>query len=505
MEYDVNTLVQHLKDANIDIEGMSFEDAYEEVFTVITDMFAANGTAVEGEVLHACQDATDKYLEDKGTVLTESVGDLPAGYSEDEAAEYFEKDIGTFEPDYDDFSPSEDEKARMAQYIAVHGAPDYNGHQWFKTLHGEDVDNFSEDDFDAADDLGIKVDYSYDTITLTFPYGFDDVYPSREPSSPYEGREEYLEESVVTKFFKKLEERDGLAIAANTNYTHYDAQEKIIRKYGIRPFSNLGHYDIDGEEFKVYVIGENYYGEDPTGKLWLLDCRNIKKEVPVEGSYYSDDYETEIEIVKEFQINSPAEDEKILEFFKAMKYLDSDEASNARRNARKAEKEAKQKELADAKRIIKVDITDAHYKVPEDFANDVDDEDWSAEDEEASFDITVSVGETKVFSGTAYPILVFYGSNVITSYTPARMYLRNGDPGYPEESTSRVTVTFEGLDGVTELRDADDNDISIEQEAKKVPEGKFRDMFLAYAMKVIDDAIDSKVAEAGDYEDEYYS
>ena len=208
MDLDIETLIERVKESNLDISGMSFEDAYEEVFSYLTDLFAVSGTPIEGDILYKIQDATNKYLEDKKLTeskLKEDVGDLPPGYSEEDFYEEFMKhqnDSYNIDYDEDDFGPTEDEKAKMAQYISVHGAPDYNGHQWFKTLHGKDAEDFGDDDFEEAANLGIQIDYSYDTITLTFPDGYDDVYPECTPASPYEGRDEY-KESLVKDFFSK--------------------------------------------------------------------------------------------------------------------------------------------------------------------------------------------------------------------------------------------------------------------------------------------------------------
>lgn len=520
MTTDIDTLVQHLKDASIDIKGMMYDDAYETVFSAVTDMFAAADIPVEGEILHACQEATEEYLKITPRFLvdmTEAVGDLPHGYTEEDFAELFDKfaDTDTFNDiDNEDgpCEPLDEDKMKMAHYISVYGAPDYNGHQWFKTLHGKEVEDFSDDDFDAAEEVGIKIDYSYDTITLTFPDGYDDIYPACTPSSPYEGRKD--ESTTIDKFLNKLDERNGMSIAANNNYTRGAAIQKLLKKFNIHDYSEYGKENIDGEDFEVFRINKNFYGLDANKDVWALDSRKVTKEV----QKYEDEYEnfngeaewvgrhpvpgeTEIEEITEYQINSRVEEPAIVDFLKAIIYVSSEEAYNARHNAKQYDKDRVSKELEQAKQFINVEITNSKFKTAADFADDVDDESWSGCDDEAEFDITVKISD-KTFEGTAYTCIGYEGSDELTYYRPATMYRSNGDPGDPAESAGVITVSYTGLEGDTDILNDDGEDL-IPIIAESIPEGKFRQLFNDYFTTIVEGAIEDKVMLAGDYEQDY--
>lgn len=326
------------------------------------------------------------------------------------------------------------------------------------------------------------------------------------------------EQYIVDQFFGKLEERDGLAIAANTDYSYSDALEKLKRKYGIKNFDmyrSERNIDVDGEKLDIYEIDGKSYGiNEKTDEYWNLDKRVIEKEFPVyEDEYTYDSYgerewngshlvpgETETKEVKEYQINSSVTDENILEFLKAIRYLYSKERGDLLRKARKDKEEASKKGLEKAKSIIKVEILDSDYKTAEYYADD--DDSGEEVDEDAKFDIKVSVGQTSLFTGTVYPSPSYDINVEETYYRGATMYNSYGDPGDPAEGAGVTTVTYTGL-GDIYIEDEEGNEINLASYADKIPEGMFRNMYIDYAEKVIADTIDELVAKTGDYEKEW--
>ena len=97
----------------------------------------------------------------------------------------------------------------------------------------------------------------------------------------------YREKQLINEFFKTLNERNGLSIAANLNISEKEAIEKLKRKYNIKTFKE-GLEVITGFDPKnpdsYYPSGHTYYLNDKhiwfdinTHEYWNLD--HIGKEI----------------------------------------------------------------------------------------------------------------------------------------------------------------------------------------------------------------------------------
>lgn len=319
-----------------------------------------------------------------------------------------------------------------------------------------------------------------------------------------------MKKSIIVNQFFQMKERDGLNIAANTDISYGDALEKLKRKYGIKKFDGITYSTyIDGELIELFKINNRVYGKSAdSDDYWNIDARTFEKEVPeYKGLSYDDDDEgyptgkTVIRYETEYQINSSLTDKNILEFLKAYQYLES-KGRALRYNKTKAKRVAASDEFKKAKAFIKVEILDSEYRTAEDFADDVDEEDWKFYDEDSKFKIRVSVGKTELFTGTVYPVVDFSGS-YRSYHTPATMYNRYGDPGDPEEGAAAVTVTFDGIESNFYMENESGEEITTGDFTDKVPKGMFRNLYEKYANEVIIDAIDSLIEKDGDYEDSY--
>lgn len=315
-----------------------------------------------------------------------------------------------------------------------------------------------------------------------------------------------MEKNILVSQFFKMKERNGLGIAANIDISYGKALEKLKRKYGIKNLTVLHSVRIDGEIIELFKINGNVYGKSAdSDNYWNIDTRTVEKEVPeYKRASYNDDEgyltgKTETGYETEYQINSTLTDKNILEFLKAYQYLES-KGRALRYDQDKAERAAASDELRKARTLIKVEVLDSEYRTAADFADDVDEEDWKFNDENSEFKIKVSAGKTELFTGTVYPIIDFSGS-YISSYTPATMYNRYGDPGDPAEGSETVTVRFDGVEPNFYMENESGEEITTKDFANKIPKGMLRDLYEKYADKIIIDTISGIIEKAGDYED----
>lgn len=311
--------------------------------------------------------------------------------------------------------------------------------------------------------------------------------------------------NLVEAFMSKMSERNAMSIAADTKYSPWQAEEKLDNKFGFKRTGWEGKTEIDGETFDLFRIDDHIYAKDDTGTYWNVDSRVVEKEVPeMEDEWYytpegdrdwAGEHPTGRMITKpvtEYQINSTVTDPKVLEYFKAISYVNSSEREELFRKGRAAAKDAKDAESKQAFSIIKVNVTDGKFTDPESYIDDVEDESWSCDDDEADFDITITVGSTPIFEGLACSVVSWEGGSELTYYQPATMYRSNGDPGDPEESSGVTRINYAGL-SCEFLLDKEENEFSIEDLAEKVPEGKFRNMFIKYGKQVVESALEDYV------------
>ena len=303
-----------------------------------------------------------------------------------------------------------------------------------------------------------------------------------------------MNNTIVNQFFQKMTEknRNGLSIAANTNLDYDTMLNKLKKKYNIKEFNSLHDMiDVDSEKLCVYKVNGKFYGvNSKANEYWNLDARTVEKEVPVYENEYDDEGnwrgshkvpgETEFENVIEFQINSTVTDKNILEFLKAYNYLNN-EGAKLRKNRKETKSAAANAERKMAESFIKVNILDSKFRTPEDFCEDVmeEDGDWEGLDEEADFTIEVSAGQKKLFTARAEVILYFGGYNETTYHSSATYWS-------PEEWGGTATVSYNGIDDYLGLYVNKDQEISIESFAEQIPEGKFRDLYIKYAKQIID-------------------
>ena len=158
------------------------------------------------------------------------------------------------------------------------------------------------------------------------------------------------------------------------------------------------------------------------------------------------------------------------------------------------------KKIKSTKNFYKTVIDKSEYL--RDFADDVDEEDWKFNDEDSEFKIKVSAGKTELFTGTVYPTIDFSGS-YMSSYRPATMYNRYGDPGDPAEGSETVTVRFDGVEPDFYMENESGEEITTKDFANKLPEGMLRDLYEKYADKIIIDTISGIIEKAGDYEGDW--
>lgn len=291
---------------------------------------------------------------------------------------------------------------------------------------------------------------------------------------------------LIDKFLSKLSERNAMSITANTNYSRHEAEEKLINKFGFKTAGWDGFAEIDGETFHLYHINDRLYAKDNTGTFWNVDSRVIEKEVPEkEGWGYTSD--GNIKPVTEYQLNSTVTDPKALEFFKAFDYLTSSERKKLFTKDKAITVKADETERKWASNIIKVEVLNGKFTDPNDYVDDIDDESWSHEDE-AIFNLKITVGSTLIFEGDAAAVLEWSGSSETTYYDPGRMYMPNGDPGYPEESAGVVKVNFDDLYFVS-LLDEDGFEIELDDIVVKIPAEKLQNMFIKHSNAIIESAI----------------
>lgn len=316
--------------------------------------------------------------------------------------------------------------------------------------------------------------------------------------------------NLVEAFMSKMAERNAMSIAANTKYSGYEAERKIRQKFGLQHTGWEGYTTIDGEKFRIYNANGTFYGKDSEGKYWNLDARKVEKEVPEmedEWGYTPEgdrDWMGEhptgrmtTKTVTEYQINTPLTDPEMLDFFKALDYVDSDDRAKQVKQIKADKKAASDKDTEQAKKIIKVEVINGKFTDPNDYVDDVDEEDWTHEDDEAEFNVKITIGSTPVFEGLALAGVNWTGSSRTTYYQPARMYMRNGDPGYPEESAGITTVNFDSVE-LAFFEDADGNQYEVSELAARIPEGKFRDMFVKYGEQIVEEALEGYVDSHSD-------
>ena len=325
----------------------------------------------------------------------------------------------------------------------------------------------------------------------------------------------------LVESFLLLQERNGMSIAANDELSRDEKVEKLCKKFNIKS-PVLDTLELDGEQFTLLKTSKDDYAMDKDGTVYLLDKAQRVKQVP---NYVIDHYNYNIrtanamaragedpydymhddpvfvqdgmkdELVTDYQINSVLDkNDPIVDFFKALIYTESDGTDKRFWNARKAQKLKKENDRKEARKFISVEVKNGTFKKAEDFEGY---EDGNYTDEEAMFNILLKVGSTLQFAMDVNAHLYF---NVYSEET----YHYRATRLDPEESGGVVHVEWDDLslydENFTETPIVDlstNTEISIDELINKIPEGKFRTLFVNNYKDIIKKAISDYIDKAG--------
>lgn len=299
------------------------------------------------------------------------------------------------------------------------------------------------------------------------------------------------ENLLINEFFQKLtEERSGKSIAANSNYTKFDdVMLRLARKYNVtakyagqaRTVYTPGHIWLYKVNDQLYGLGfSSYYSPDPNPEYDKTDWLKLKYKGehntlfnrhidPDERSCY-DLYE----ILG--KVTADDVDENVWNFLQDFGwYRESEESKTYQGKVspyNKKHSDADKEEYKRAKAVINVEILESELPQPEDFADDFyenyDEDGWtdttSREDIDAELKVKVLLGHIPLYTGIIYPDL---------SYEARTSYIE-------------CTGTAEEINSIW---DNDGNETSLVELADKVPEGRFRDLYIKYISKIITEAV----------------
>ena len=319
----------------------------------------------------------------------------------------------------------------------------------------------------------------------------------------------YREKQLINEFFRTLNERNGLNIAANLNISEKEAIEKLKRKYNIKTFKES--YEVitgfDPKNPDSYYPSEcTYYLNDKhiwfdinTHEYWNLEKQTITIKVPVEKwakrSYIDSNGAADVDwetvktgrytdkTIEAFKPTTPCTDKNILDFIKSFRFINgygpgTRQELRARDYKNKNAKEQSEENLAS--KLIKVDILDSDYKTAK-YYNDHDEGvfyaadadsyyDNTYEDDEAFFTVKVTVGQGH---NVAYKCAV--GASPIYTW-------EDGTFGYSHLDDH---VYFYEEDKKTKL--------DIISYADKLPNDRIRNLYIKYIKKIILDKISNYI------------
>lgn len=301
------------------------------------------------------------------------------------------------------------------------------------------------------------------------------------------------ENSLVNEFFQKLAERNGKSIAANSNYSSNEIMLKLAKKYNVTAKyagqantparDHIWVYEVNGQ---LYGLGfSSYHQPDPNPKYdktdWLkLEYVGYRRagSVPSWHPAGPDEWGS-AQVYKILgKVTADDVDENVWNFLQDFGWYEESEESKTYQGKispyNKKHSDADKEEYKRAKTIINIEILESKLPQPEDFADDFyenyDEDGWtdttSREDIDVELKVKVLLGHIPLYTGIVYPDL---------SYEARSSYIE-------------CTGTAEEINSIW---DDDSNETALVELADKVPEGRFRDLYIKYISKIITEAIDT--------------
>lgn len=301
------------------------------------------------------------------------------------------------------------------------------------------------------------------------------------------------ENSLVNEFFQKLAERNGKSIAANSNYSSNEIMLKLAKKYNVTAKyagqantparDHIWVYEVNGQ---LYGLGfSSYHQPDPNPKYdktdWLkLEYVGYRRagSVPSWHPAGPDEWGS-AQVYKILgKVTADDVDENVWNFLQDFGWYEESEESKTYQGKispyNKKHSDADKEEYKRAKAIINIEILESKLPQPEDFADDFyenyDEDGWtdttSREDIDVELKVKVLLGHIPLYTGIVYPDL---------SYEAGSSYIE-------------CTGTAEEINSIW---DDDSNETALVELADKVPEGRFRDLYIKYISKIITEAVDT--------------
>lgn len=303
------------------------------------------------------------------------------------------------------------------------------------------------------------------------------------------------ENLLVNEFFQKLTERNGKSIAANSNYNSNEVMLKLAKKYNITAKyagqantparDHIWVYEVNGQ---LYGLGfSSYHQPDPNPKYDKTDWLKLEYvgyrhagSVPSWHPAGPDEWGS-AQVYKILgKVSADDVDENVWNFLQDFGWYRESKESNDYQGKNspynKKNTDAAKEEYKKAKSIINIEILRGEFPQPEDFADDFyensDRDGWSndtsREGIDTEFEIKVLLGHTPLYTGIVHPDLSY------------------------EECLS--SIEYSHIVGeIDSIWDDNDNEIPLVELADKIPESRFRDLYVKYISKVVTEAVDAYV------------
>ena len=301
------------------------------------------------------------------------------------------------------------------------------------------------------------------------------------------------ENSLVNEFFQKLTERNGKSIAANSSYNSNEVMLKLAKKYNVTAKYAGQANTPTRDHIWVYEVNDQLYGlgfephhrPDPNPEYnrtdWLkLEYIGYRRagSVPSWHPAGPDEWGS-AQVYKILgKVSADDVDENVWNFLQDFGWYRESKESNDYQGKNspynKKNTDAAKEEYKRAKAIINIEILESKLPQPEDFADDFyenyDEDGWtdttSREDTAAELKVKVLLGRIPLYTGIVYPDL---------SYEARSSYIE-------------CTGTAEEINSIW---DDDGNETALIELADKVPEGRFRDLYIKYISEIITEAVDT--------------
>jgi hypothetical protein len=263
----------------------------------------------------------------------------------------------------------------------------------------------------------------------------------------------------------------------------YNVTVKYVGQANTPARDHIWVYEVNGQ---LYGLGfSSYHQPDPNPKYdktdWLkLEYVGYRRagSVPSWHPAGPDEWGS-AQIYKILgKVTADDVDENVWNFLQDFGWYEESEESKTYQGKispyNKKHSDADKEEYKRAKAIINIEILESKLPQPEDFADDFyenyDEDGWtdttSREDIDVELKVKVLLGRIPLYTGIVYPDL---------SYEARSSYIE-------------CTGTAEEINSIW---DDDGNETALIELADKVPEGRFRDLYIKYISKVITEAVDT--------------